>query len=291
MELTRAIILERIRKAKKLPAYPEVILKVEEELARPEPRPNVLARIIEQDPAVVARLLRVANSALHGSNTTITQVQQAVLRLGLSQTHRLAVACAVAEEWKSVNGLDRAGFWGHALAVALASRAICELSPAALPNSVTDAAYVAGLLHDIGALVLGHLFPNEYRQLAQELAEVGGPSVTLERSLWEIDHSEAGAVLAQGWRLPSSIVDVIRNHHTPWLAAHEHRALVDVVHIADFVCNNQGFGRADAGFPDAFDAGSWDALMLSLEQVPLIISRVRQQGEESVVLARTLTDA
>lgn len=289
MPLSRQQIIERIQKAKGLPAYPQVLARLEQEFAKPQPSAAGISRIVEQDPALVARLLRVANSALHTGKSDIAHVQNAVLRLGLVETRRLVLACALVEKCGSLLKLDDAGFWPHSLAVALAARAIVQASSATIPESTQQVAYLGGLLHDVGVLLLFHLFPQECTALREKCETDGRTVDAIERDEWGLDHGEAGALLARQWRLPLALIQAIQFHHEPWRADGTHRLLVAIVHISNFVCNNQGFGRAGAGFPEAFDSGCWDALGLTLEQVPQIIASVRQQGAQSVVLAQAMT--
>lgn len=290
MELDRATIIGAVREATGLPSFPEVATRLEQELARTDCSMHRVQKIIEQDPGLVAKILQVANSALYPrmSGQTVA-IGDAVMRLGQSELKRIAVTAAVFDRFRGYGSVDETRFWLHSLSVALASRAITAFTTARLTEAARDAAFTAGLLHDIGALVLHDLFPEACDALLLELEECGGLAGDLERQRWGMDHGEAGAVLAERWGLPDTIVEVIRHHHHPWQSSAEHRTLVQLVHMANFVCTNQGYGRREGGFPDSFDHGAWDALGMSLERVPAIIEAVRAEGEHSVVFASALS--
>jgi HD-like signal output (HDOD) protein len=290
MALHRDTIVETVLQAKGLPCFPDVAVQLDQELAKPDYSVSRVQKIIEQDPGLVAKVLQVANSALYPRRGGPTvAIGEALMRLGMRELKRLAIATAVFEEFRDFGRVDEQRFWVHSLSVALTSRAITQFTRAQVSASAQDAAFTAGLLHDLGSLVLHDLFPDACNALTLELEERGGLACDLEREHWGIDHGEAGAILAERWSLPSPIVEVIRYHHRPWQSSATHRELVQLVHMANFICTNQGYGRREGGFPDSFDHSAWDALGLQLEQVPEIISKVGEEGEHSIVFTSALS--
>lgn len=290
MQPSRTDIENAIRSAQGLPCFPTVVLELERELARPDCSLLRLRQIIEQDPGLVAKTLQLVNSALYAprSGVRTAAIGEALVRLGMTELKRLAVATAILEKFRGFGGVDEPRFWVHSLSVALASRAVATLAGTSVSEEVRDIAFTAGLLHDLGALLLHHFFPEACEALTAQLEQRGGSVYDLERELWALDHGEAGAMLAEQWSLPTPMIEVLRFHHSPWQSSSRHRTLVQLVHIADFVCTNQGYGRREGGFPDCFDHGAWDALGLSFERIPQIIEAVRQQGEASMVFAGAL---
>jgi HD-like signal output (HDOD) protein len=283
MQMTRDKIIEAVQGTNDLPSFPDVVLKLQEEFRKSEPSIARVGQIVEQDPAISARFLKVANSAYYSRTQKISSIQNAVTRLGLEEARLLALATGLVSQFGDFGGGDPQRFWGHSLAVALSVRIMSELSSKAISESVADSAFTGGLLHDLGVLILFHLFPEPYGELTKIVMEKGGTPGDVEREQWGTDHGEVGEILALRWKLPESICQAIRYHHCPWEAAPKHRSLVQLVHLSDFVCNNQGFGRTESGFPEEFDQGAWDALGLDLNQVPEIIEQVRQEGQRSEV--------
>jgi len=283
MELTRERIIEAVEKTTTLPSFPEVVLRLQEELGKSEPSVLRVGQIVEQDPALSARFLKVANSAYYSRTQKTSSIQQSVTRLGLEEARLLALATALVSQFGGFGGGNPQRFWGHSLAVALSVRIMVDLGTAKISKGEADSCFSGGLLHDLGVLILYHLFPEEYAGLAKKVREEGGVPSNVEREWWGTDHGEVGEVLARRWKLPETICEVICHHHSPWAAAPQHRPLVQLVHLSDFVCNNQGFGRAESGFPEEFDQGAWEALGLDLNQVPEIIEKVRKEGQRSEV--------
>ncbi len=286
MTVTRENILKAAKKVSDLPSFPDVVVRLEHELGKHMPSLREVARIVEQDPMLSAQFLRVANSAYYSRVKATTSIAGAVNRLGFIEARKLAIATALIDRYKQHGGERPDLFWGHSLAVALATRAVSSFSTKELSEETMESSFAAGLLHDLGILVLLHIFPKEYEELTQEIRNQGGIASDIERSNWGVDHGEVGEVLAKQWKLPDAICQVIRYHHQPWLADPEHRTLVQLVHLSNFICNNQGFGRREAGFPDSFDHAAWDSLGLSLEQVPEITEKVSEEGERSTLFVK-----
>jgi HD-like signal output (HDOD) protein len=285
---SRESLLTAIRGATSFPSFPDVVLRFEEELRRPEPSVAAVAGIVEQDPPLAAAVLRVANSAWYGAAREIAAVRAAVVRLGLDEMRRLVLTTAVYRRFAGYGGIDPRQFWLHSIATALLTRAIAQRSSAPIAPAAVDVAFTAGLLHDIGVLVLAWLVPDEYAELAAAIRRDGGTLCEREAARWNVDHAEAGELLARAWRLPEPIAAVVRHHHAPWLAEPAHRPVVQLVHLANFVSTNQGFGRSEEGFPEQFDDGAWTALALSHEDIPALIEDVRREGarcEQFVQLA------
>jgi HD-like signal output (HDOD) protein len=281
-------ILQALERAHQLPSFPEVVVRLERELSRPDASVQKVVPLLQEDAILVAQVLRVANSVFNAGKSPIVSIEQAAVRLGLRELRRVVYAGAVIQRWRTMGSVNPERFWSHSLAVGLAGRAVSSLSANRGPEAQLESVYVAGLLHDLGAMVVMHLFPEEYSKILAILSERGGTASEHELVLWGIDHGEVGGILAARWALPQAIQEAIQFHHQPWLAGPEQRDLVRLVHIADFVCNNQGLGRDGSGFPNWFDAASWDALGLSLDQSEAIIGRVRAEGDNSVVLAKAL---
>ena len=287
--ITRKEILAALEGADQLPPFPDVVIHVEQELSRPDASINRLVALLEQDMTLVAQLLRVANSAYYGSRTHITSVKDAAIRLGLRELQRIVYTAAFVGKYRQVGGTSAERFWGHSLAVGMAARAVCRFCKHPVTQETLEAAYVAGLLHDLGALALMHWFAAEFAETVAATREHGGTTSECELARWGIDHGEVGGLLAERWNLPELVQLAITYHHQPWLVDPRGRPVVRLVHIADFICTNQGFGRDETGLPSWFDAEAWDSLGLSIDDSQAIIAQVRIDGEHSVVMAKVLT--
>jgi len=286
---TREEILAAAKRADHLPPFPDVILRLEKELSRPDVSINKLVQLLEQDMTLVAQLLRVANSAFYASKSRITTVREAAVRLGMRELQRIVFTAAFIGRYRGLGGRRAERFWAHSLAVAMAARAVCKFCKHPVSSEANEAAYAAGLLHDLGALALMHWFEAEFEETIAATREQGTTSSESEFTRWGIEHGEVGGILAERWKLPRPIQQAVRFHHSPWLAEPLDRTVVRLVHIADFVCSNQGFGRDDTSLPTWFDSDAWDSLGLSIDDSQSIMAEVHKDGDNSVVLAKVLT--
>jgi two-component system cell cycle response regulator len=283
MTLSREHIIDAVKRTRNLPSIPDLVLRLEEELRKSQPSIDEMTKIIEQDPSLSLRILSVANSAFYRRGKEASSVRQAMVRLGFMEVRRLAVAAVLVDNYKNFSGGSPKLFWGHSVAVAYATRTIAGFCAAKLDPQLVESSFTVGLLHDLGVLVLQMLYPTEYQELTGKQLLEGGDISDKEFEAWGIDHGEVASILMQRWELPSAICEVIQHHHHPWSCPLLNKSMAQLVHIADFICNNQGFGRRLQVLPGTFDESAWDSLGLSLERVPEIIEKVKEEGERSQV--------
>jgi HD-like signal output (HDOD) protein len=284
MALTRERILDAVRRTRDLPTLPDVAFRISEEIRKPDAATPAVAKIVENDPTLAARFLKIANSAFYRRAKPTTTIAGAIQRLGFVETRRVALATTLIAQFGAFGNRAPDQFWKHSVAVALACRTLAKISTAPLTEEEVESAYTAGLLHDLGALVVCHLFPEEAAALAARIDGEGRDASLVEMEEWGTDHGEVGFALATSWGLPKDIAAAIHLHHRPWQAAAGQRRSVQLVHIANFACNNRGISRADSGVASEFDAGSWQALELSVEQIPEIIELTLEEGTRSETL-------
>jgi HD-like signal output (HDOD) protein len=281
LPLNRDQILDAVWRTDQLPPYPGIVAQVEQELAKPDPAPSRVAEKIALDPALSAAILRLANSAAQASRSAAINVGQAIVRLGLRQTRRVVLTAALVQRWPVHHAIDQRAFWGHSVSVALMASELVKNVKVSIPETTIEATFTAGLLHDLGALVLARAFPEQYAQLAEQRLDTGRSAVSLEMEHWRIDHGEVGGIVASRWKLPELLRDAVAFHHQPWQAGEGSRQLAQLIHVADFLCSCQGLNRAGDVMPDDFDATSWDSLGLEVEQAQGLLQTVSEQGEQS----------
>lgn len=279
--LNRNQILDAVWRTDQLPPYPGIVAEVERELSKPDPAPQKVASILARDPALCAAILRLANSAAQAARTETANVGQAIVRLGLRQTRRVVLTAALVQRWPVHRAVDQRSFWNHSISVALVASELGKHTAVTISPETLEATFTAGILHDLGALVLAHAFPEQYTQLNTERREAGRSAVSLELEHWGIDHGEVGGIVACRWRLPDSLREAVAFHHQPWQASEEHLQLTQLVHVSDFLCTCQGLNRDEDGLPEDFDNSAWDALGLQIEQAHGLFEGVLRQGEQS----------
>ncbi len=210
--MNAAAARSHVMEVKSLPPLSVTATRLLRAAADPEIDIDVLSGIIEQDPGLLARILGLANSAYFGQVTSILTVKQAIIRvLGLNVVKSLALSIAMAGSFDTSRcpGFQLDQYWYAALGSAQLARLIALQSSQSAGLDV-DAAYLAGLLHNIGTLVLVHTSPEAYGELLSALQQAEDTDVLdLERRIIGLDHNQAALWLAQRWHLPEVIAAVI----------------------------------------------------------------------------------
>lgn len=176
-----------------------------------------LLKLIEQDPQISARIIGLANSPLFGTSRKVTSIPDASLMIGVNRIKSVSVGIAVMStlDRSQTGRLSMQSLWLHSLGIAMA---MCALARA-MPNRSRppeDEVFFAGLLHDIGFMVLNFIDPERSDLLQSRMASEPDRTITeIESDVIEIGHGELGAQLAQHWALPEDVVSVLRYHHTP----------------------------------------------------------------------------
>ncbi len=226
-----AEIKARILAAGNLPTLPLVALEVTRLAENPLTSVPEMVRLIRNDPALTALILRAANSDYYGMPRRIDSLNMALVVLGMREISNLVTSISVLKtfpEAPNANGFDSPSFWNHSAGCAEIARVIA----AQLHLHFHDAEYTAALLHDMGKIVLDQFFHAEYAEAQQLERAEGILSIEAERRILGADHAEIGAWLAETWSLPPAICEAIRHHHHPWLAT-DHRALAGVICVSD----------------------------------------------------------
>lgn len=249
-----------------LPILPRTYLALREAFANPDVSLKRVVRIIEQDISVSAKVLQLVNSAFFGLPREISTVQTAVSYLGTEMLQHLVLTAGVFqvfERAKSVKGFSFEDLHLHSqLTARIASR---------IPATahVSNAAIVAGLLHDVGQLVLAMRSPQHFARALAGARDEGIPVHLAEQNLIGVSHAEVGACLLGLWGLPTPVVEAVAHHHQPRRIPHDMLDAVGIVHIADALAHRYPV-REPLGSPlvhQEIDAEYLEALELT-GQIP-----------------------
>ncbi len=237
-----------------LPTFPAVASRLIEEVARPDATSEEIGRILSRDPALTARTLKLANSDFYGFPRKVGSVDLAVLVLG-TQTIRDLVLTSSVVQALGRTGSSLEGLLSHSMACGIAARALAERAKYRL----TGDAYAAGLLHDVGKVVLRQADPERFDQVLARCRASNVAAAEAERELFGSDHAEVGGWLAERWGLPADIVEAIACHHRPD-AATRNPALASLVHIANFLAQRAGYPWASGVDDRGPDARAWESV-------------------------------
>jgi HD-like signal output (HDOD) protein len=220
-----------------LPTLPAYVFELNTLLAATPVDLRRVAEIIRTDPSLTAQVLRLCNSALMGFRERITKIENAVMLVGTERLRTMVLTCSLVEYvGHRVASQDIQSFWQHCFLTAALSERIAR----AIAYPVPEQAYLAGLLHDIGALPLLVVTSAGTKGVDDIIMTCGwGESVELEREQFGSDHCEVGRWIGVSWNFPPALLEVMMKHHHPH-EAHEDPSLVGVVAAADQFCVRRG---------------------------------------------------
>jgi putative nucleotidyltransferase with HDIG domain len=219
---------------------PSVTMQISNECRRAEVDTRALARLVEGDPAFAIKVLSVVNSSLYGFTREITTIDQALVVLGRTAIAQLALSIAAQQVYNSgdpVAAEARMQLFRHSLGVAAVASSLIQHESLELD---TGTAFLTGILHDIGKLVLLDVAPQTYLTLLEN-PEPEFESVELERQLFRTDHSELGAMFGDAWGLTHSISHAIAHHHS--LEQDSLPLLTKTIGLADQLARHWGIGQ------------------------------------------------
>jgi putative nucleotidyltransferase with HDIG domain len=261
-----------------LPTLPTILWEVQAALHERQNGSVEIAQVIEQDPSLTGNILRLANSAYFGSATRYVSVVDAVTRIGMRQIGRLVNATLMIDTFSALeNTLDYKEVWLHSLQVAEVSGLLADHNPDSTSLLSTDA-YMLGLLHDIGKLMLDQYFEEDFAQSRMYVDEHGCPDAEAERSTLGMDHGEMAAELMEYWNLQSSLIESVRYHHNVEACSEEHRANAELISHADGIWHLYRGGELneDALAHESFSLGDFD-----LEE---LLQTLKRAGERASAL-------
>ncbi len=196
-----------------------------------------LLQVVESDPSLAVRVLRTVNSSYHSVRQRIGNLKTAIALLGLKQVRNLALTVHVSRMFVAPGDYRtyrREALWRHLVAVASTARLIAEVTDA-VPR---DEAYVAGLLHDIGLILLDQHLRKQFKHVLDTL-ERAPSTIDAERAVLTFDHAELGQFVTERWNLPQSVCVAAGFHHEPERYSGPHQNMVSLVAVANYLCTRQ----------------------------------------------------
>ena len=272
-----------VAEIKDLVTLPEVAMRISRMVNNPNSSSSDIGREISSDPALTARLLRTANSPAFGQHGKIATISRAITVLGVRQVRDLTVGLTAIRTFDGVGNelVTMTSFWRHSILCAVAAAHIAERRR----GGRDDSPFVAGLLHDIGQLVLFNRVPELARQAL--LMCVDDPEnralYLCERDVVGFDHCAVGAALAQNWGLPLALQECIEFHHEPERAK-SHPVEVSTIHIANSVAVLAEIDSRDPSDAAAISAFALRTAKLDASSVMDIVAQTQEMGEDVLAL-------
>lgn len=274
---------ELVGQVTKLTSFPDVAIRINDALTSGDSSAADLGDIIRLDPALTATLLRLANSAMYPTTGPVDNIDRAVTIVGLQAIRDLAFGVSAAASFRSIPNelMSMEDFWKHSLYCADIAQQLGDTARVCRGQSL----FTAGLLHDIGHLVMFSLSPDLSRQaLEHSLDHSDGLMIYLsEREIFGFDHAEAGAALAERWQFPEMLVQAIRYHHAPFETDPASDAAV-VTHLANCIAVLADLGTVDPGEGPTIDPRALAHLGLDASVIPQLIDDAHEDVPEFLSL-------
>lgn len=235
------IVQDAVNAISHIATLPEITVKIIELVENPKSTAQDLHKLISNDPALVARILKVVNSAFYGLPGQISNINRAIVLLGLNAVKNIVIAASLAKLFRGGHvspNFSAKNLWTHSIAVGVMSRMLVTK----MNNTLPDEAFLAGLIHDLGILVELQTMRDPLVEVVERAAREPQRYVEIETSIIGVDHQALGAGLTAKWKFPRSFQYVTGYHHNPMLLAPDCRWMACIVHVADHVCTRQKLG-------------------------------------------------
>jgi len=260
----------------KLASMPGIVAQALDALKNPNISFTYVAEIISKDTALSAKLLKLVNSALYGFPEPIDTISRAVTVVGASRLTSLALGVSLINVFGSIprEVLDMRSFWEHSLACGVLARLLAVT--AGHPNE--ERCFVAGLLHDIGRLVMLKNHPGLVAQAIAQAQKESRQLFEVEQGLWGFDHATLGGQLLANWKFPSSLERAVAEHHHPGSKTiHQDAALV---HLADILAQAVGLGQSGSPIAPALSAEVWEHLNIPNSALGAAVAQAQRQLDD-----------
>jgi len=264
-----------------LPTMPHVASMVLQKLGNPNTSPKELHQTISADQALAARVLKVANSPLYGCSRAINRLTDAVVIMGFDSLRSLVMSSVMQDLFKSF-GLTEKLLWEHSFGCAAISKHIAKV----IKYPKVEEAFLAGLLHDIGKVVLNLKIPDKTREIVQEV--YNNPDVSFmqaEQEMFGFNHAQVGKLIAKKWNFAETIEETIGCHHDP-RQARILPVLTVIVNFGNLVCHKLEVGPTRNPDLDLFEFESTRLLRFNEESLGKLMAEVGElMAEKDSMLA------
>lgn len=282
MKLT---IDDLISEVTSLVTLPEICHKVTALIEDPDACIDDIGKLISQDPGLTVKILKISNSAMYGFMSEVDTVSRAITLLGTRQIRDLVLATSAFDTFKGISNslVSMEDFWYHSILCGLAANELTKLC--GMRNG--DGLFVAGLLHDIGQLVLFNKIPNLSQQ-AILMSMEGSEEYEMheaEKKLMGFNHMDVGMKLAESWKLPEYIQYSLGYHHEPEKSP-DFKQIVSIIHIANTIAVLAELNSDDPDFAPAVDDYAWQQTGLDPSIYGSVIENINKEYSEIEKLLR-----
>lgn len=268
-----------IDRSGKLGSLPAIVYRVFDVMDDPKSTATQIGRVINDDPALTARLLKLVNSPFYGFSRKVDTVYRAVALIGHKELRSVVVAASAIKVFDGIPSelVSMPVFWKRSLTTAVVARVLAAFKR----EKEIERYFIAGLLHDIGSLLLYLQLPEEMTQVLHQHRADGVDLIKAEKEVMGYDYAEVGGALLKKWNLPPLICGAVRYHPMPEKAPDSEQGAAWLIHLAKLIVELHIDSDPQQGEPSAIDASVWQANKLDPELLPKILEKAEQQYEGS----------
>lgn len=262
-------IMQRVKSIEELPSFPATHAEILKLAKGKKASSQDIAEKIQLDPGLLATVFKLVNSSYYGFGRKIDSLNLAVTLLGLEEVANLVMAAQVFDKlghYDGGAGIDLHEFWKHSVGTAFIAREIAKHL-----KVESDSAFLSGMLHDLGKIVLDRYFSEYYAEVVRTVQQDGVSIYEAEKAVLSVSHAEIGGQLAREWKLADPFYASMVHHHCPQ-NAQTNTSLVCLIHLADVLCKQMGYGSGGDDILPEFDA-------LALETFSLDETRIGELAE------------
>lgn len=275
-----------INKVKRLPTLPAVANKVTRLIKDPTCTAIKVSEVIDKDQSLTTRVLRLVNSAFYSLYTEVTNVRHAVALLGFKTISQMVISISVFDVFKGGQGkeFNREGFWKHSIGCAVVSQMIAQR--AHYPKA--DDCFTAGLMHDIGKVVLDQYLHEEMTKVIQLIQEKEIYFADAEKEIMELNHADIGGQVMKNWNIPLPITVAVKHHHQPLNerkgSAFSQDLIVDIIRLSNVICRRERIGYSGDTIIPEMNRELWDRLDINQKSINEVIENCGEEIEKAGVL-------
>ncbi len=281
--MTKQELFKRIELQDQLPTLPSVVTKVLNLLSNPKISASKIGEVISTDISLSTKTLKIVNSAFYGFPKRISTITQAVVILGFNTIKSAVFGVAVInafDKYKRSSILNYNDFWAHSVAVGAGARILAKR----VKYENIEEAFIGGIIHDIGKLILSQFSAKEYQKVMEKVMEkdISFSFSDIESDIMGFDHSEIGYYLVDKWNFPQNLSSIIRYHHKPEKAPDDtDKKLIAIVNVADTLVNILQIGDSGNYFINDIPRETWDLLKLEVNLIPQLFDDIKNEYNKS----------
>jgi HD-like signal output (HDOD) protein len=256
-------------------SLPIIYTMINEAVNNPRSSTSDISSIISDDPGLTSRLLQLVNSAFYGYPTRIDTISRALFIVGTQQLRDLALGTSILNLFKGISKslVDMESFWLHSIACGIAAKILATYRGA---EANVERYFVAGIVHDIGRLIIFKKKPDRAHEALLLSKDKGELLHAAEAKVFGFNHSDVGHLLLKTWNLPLSLQEVVAFHHFPRRAV-SYPVEAAIVHVADIIAHGMQFGSSGEHSIPMLDESAWDLIGLPTSVLSPALDQIERE--------------